>query len=92
MGMGNNLYTGRVVADYRDIPDHEHYAILQMVTHQEYDGYGDYNTVPHLNYRAWTDRSEWEAEIKALVTANKPFRAVHVTPARIKVEVNVGIS
>jgi hypothetical protein len=91
MGMGNNFFSGRQVTDFRDIPDDDHYAILQMETHREYDGYGDYSSVPILIYRVWTDHAEWSAEVKTLVTSNKPFRAIHVTPARIKVEVNIGI-
>ncbi len=91
MGMGDNYFSGREVTDFRDLPADEHFAIIQFETRRSFDGYGDTEMVNQLIYRVWTDRDEWSAEVKTLVTGNRPFRAMHVTPARIKVEVNVGI-
>lgn len=89
--MGDKLYDGKSITDFRDMPEGEHYAILQTASHSIDDGRGGYYQEPYLTYRVWQDRSDWEAAIRDLITYNKSFRAIHVTPARIKVEVNVGI-
>lgn len=85
--------TKKYVHSVSDLPEGEHYAIL--TTGSAADSYDGRSTVSVIEYVAFTDRAEWEAEIKQMSVPspyqNKSFKAIHVRPATIKVSVEVAI-
>lgn len=88
-----------------DIPAGPHYAILRGASiyipgderSKQYPGHGyPASTEHYLNYIAYTDRAEWEAEVSRLAkeqTGQSPtFIAIQVTPAVVETTVKVSIS
>jgi hypothetical protein len=87
-----------------DIPKTEHYAIVENRSvfipgdqrSIDFPGHGYPASTEHfLEYVAYTEKEEWEAEIKKRLTAtygDKNFLALKVTPAEIKTSFEVNIS
>lgn len=81
-----------------EFPVAKHYAILEYDTYATDSGYPEdgYSHVPYIRYYWTSDKLEWEAEInRRTVDKNtwaKPFSAVVVNPAAIKVVTNVEIA
>jgi hypothetical protein len=70
-----------------DLPTVEHYAIITTSSHSDgYDGSSN-----HVEYKAYFNREEWEADIAQLTNGfyRQEFRAMHVKPASISVQVKV---
>lgn len=86
-----------------DIPKEPHYAIIKSVyipgdeRSRTHPGHGyPASTEYYLDYTAFTDREEWEAEVNKLAsersTYTTPFLAVQVTPALVETSVKVTIT
>lgn len=75
-----------------DIPSEEHYAIVEdhSVSVQGYDRNDSYCVENYFDYRVYSTREAWEAAIR-IAHERKPgsFKAMHVTPATIKVEIKI---
>jgi hypothetical protein len=86
---------GKYVHKASDIPEGEHYAIITFgsVCVAGYDP-GDppsYETT--VEYQVYPDRAAWEKEVERLTKGkSSEFRAIHVRPASIKVNVEVSVS
>lgn len=70
------------------LPEVEHFAIITTTSTD--DGYGGRSDA--IEYVAFSDRDEWEAEIRelALRPYGRSFRAMEVKPARLVIQVKVG--
>ena len=83
-----------------DIPPGDHFAILVFETRSVDDGYGDGpSTMHYVEYLAFTDRAEWEAEIRERSVpdpkysfSKKDFIPIVVRQPTVKTTVSVEIS
>jgi len=84
-----------------DIPRDQHFAIFEgnsfYIPGDERSrtnpGHGyPASTEYAISYRAYSNRAEWEAEIKRLSERQKDFRACVITPATITTSVDVAVS
>lgn len=87
-----------------DLPDGEHFAILYFSSvyvpgderSRTNPGHGypeRYESV--VEYVAFTDRAEWEAEVQREMTSQygrKDFKAIYVRPASISTKVEVKVT
>jgi hypothetical protein len=80
------------------VPEQPHYAIITVLSiytpgderSRTNPGHGyPAGTDTYLEYKAFTDRDEWEGRIELLMRAGTSFRAITATPAKVSTKVTV---
>lgn len=88
----------KYVSKAEDVPAGEHYAILLFSTvyvPDVYDSSGPSVAESRVEYVAYFDRGDWEAEVKRKTqnaSSSEGFRAIHVKPAAVTITVSVEVS
>lgn len=97
------MNSSKFIHNKNDVPDEPHWVILEFSSiHVPGDersktnpGHGyPARSEPIVTYRAFTNREDWEDEIRRLegsVYSSKNYRAIYVVPAKVSQEVNVNV-
>lgn len=83
----------KTVLSPADLPQGEHYAILEFDTlyvPAEGHGYPAY-TEPCSHYLAFANREDWEDELKARMGSGKSFKAMVVQPVVVSFQTSVKV-
>lgn len=86
------MYADKYVSHPKDIPDKEHWAIVMGSCYTDTSpdrGGSNYYTT----YEVFLTKEKWEARITELMTGTykKDFKALHVYPATIGIQVKVNV-